>query len=104
MRSRRGQILPLALVFILIMACCWVTLLNAGHLIVSRLQMQIAADTAVQSACAIRARGLNSIGLINKWLGTPVLGIGWPQACWWMVPSHAMDHRVARQKVDEIKK
>src|SRR3990170_3981751 len=67
----RGQILPLALVLIMGMALVWVMVINVGKLIKDRIQVQIAADAAVQSACAVRARGLNAIGRMNSWLGTP---------------------------------
>ena len=83
MKSHRGQILPLALVMILVMTLFWVMLINIGMLLKNRVQLQIAADTSVQSACAIRARALSSIGRMNSWLGTPVLGIGSPLASWW---------------------
>lgn len=82
MKSRQGQILPPALAMILTMALIWVTVINVGKLVKDRIQLQIAADTAVQSAGAIRARGLSTIGRMNSWLGTPDLGIGLPKAAW----------------------
>ncbi len=83
MKSSHGQILPLALVLILIMALFWIMVINVGKLVKDRIQLQIAADTSAQTACAIRARGLNAIGRMNSWLGTPGLGIGTPKAAWW---------------------
>jgi hypothetical protein len=102
MKSTNGQILPLALVLIFVLALLWVMLLNVGKLVKDRIQMQIASDTAVQSACAYRARGLNIAGLLNSWLGVPILGIGIPQASWWMAPPHAIDAGIAKQSIDEV--
>ena len=104
MRSDRGQILPLALVLILLVAFLWVMLLNVGKLIKDRIQMQIAADTAVQSACAYRARALNIAGFLNGWLGTPVIGIGTPLASWWAAPPHPMGAGVTKQTYNDFKK
>jgi hypothetical protein len=103
-RSNRGQILPLALVSVLLLALLWVMLLNVGKLIKDRIQMQIAADTAVQTACAYRARGLNIIGVLNSWLGVPVFGIGTPLTSWWAAPGHEMDQDVVKQSVSDLKK
>lgn len=83
MKHTNGQILPIALVLILITSLFWVMIINVGMLIKNRIQLQIAADTSVQSACAIRARGLSSIGRLNSWLATPELGIGFPDSAWW---------------------
>jgi hypothetical protein len=83
MNREHGQILPLGLVFILVMTLFWVMVINIGMLIKSRIQLQIAADTAAQSACAIKARALSSIGRMNSWLGTPAAGIGIPKTAWW---------------------
>jgi hypothetical protein len=83
MMGNRGQVLPLALILVFIMGLMWITVINIGVLIKTRIQMQIIADTAAQSACAIRARALSSIGRMNSWLGTPVLGIGTPMEAWW---------------------
>jgi hypothetical protein len=102
MRSSRGQILPLALFGTLAMALLWIMILNAGKLIKDRIGMQIAADAAAQSACAVRARGLNAIGRMNSWLGTPVLGIGWPQSAWWVSPLHTLDKRTVSSKIKEV--
>src|SRR4051794_15056996 len=89
--NRKGQILPLALVMLVAMAMGWVMLLNLGKLIKERVRMQIIADTTVQSAAAFRARGLNTIGLINSWLGVPVAGIGSPEMAWWPAIIHPYD-------------
>ncbi len=102
MMSDRGQILPMAMVMTLLLALFWVMLLNVGKLITDRVQMQIAADTAVQSACAIRARALNSVGLMNAWLGIPGFAIGAPHLAWWPVPRHAMGTDVILQKGRDI--
>src|SRR5207302_6473885 len=102
MKSTSGQILPLALVLILVLAMLWVMLLNVGKLVKDRIQMQIASDTAVLSACAYRARGLNIAGLLNSWLGEPIAGIGIPQASWWPALPHPLGKRVAQQSIDDI--
>jgi hypothetical protein len=83
MSDARGQILPLGCVLIVVIALLWSALIRIGTLELRRVQLQIAADSAAQSACALRARGLNSIGRLNGWLGTPELGIGIPLAAWW---------------------
>src|SRR5258708_8441580 len=88
MKSSHGQILPLALVLILIMALFWIMVINVGKLVKDRIQLQIAADTSAQTACAIRARGLNAIGRMTSWLRTPALGIATPKAARWPDPTH----------------
>jgi hypothetical protein len=61
----------------------WITIIRFGKQTKDQIQLQMAADTAAQSACAIRARGLSSIGRLNNWLGLPIIGIGLPLQAWW---------------------
>jgi hypothetical protein len=102
MKNRSGQILPIALFEVMIFTVFWLAVLNVGKLIKDRIAIQIAADAAAQSACAIRARGLNAIGLLNSWLGTPVFGIGMPKEAWWPAPVHKLDGKTALGKIKEI--
>lgn len=88
---------------ILITALLWVSLLNIGKLIKDRIQMQIAADTAVMSANAYRARALNIAGVLNDWLGTPGVGIGTPFSSWWPTPGHRMGKDVVKQTINDFK-
>ncbi|MFH1367820.1 MAG: hypothetical protein ABII64_01710 [Elusimicrobiota bacterium] len=73
-RNPRGQVLPYALVMLLVLIMCWAMMLNIAKLTADRMITQNAADNAAVSAAVYRARALNTLGLMNNAIGALLYG------------------------------